>query len=108
MKYRLGRREFIALLAGTLVGCAKAAAQPRERARRLGVLMGYTADDREAKVRLEAFKHALAQLGWAGLCLRVRYLPVLCNGEGHPHGATDARVKQDRRILRSDARDKPW
>jgi putative ABC transport system substrate-binding protein len=63
---KIGRRELIALLAGSLVDWpGRAAAQPGQRTRRLGVLMGYTADDREANVRLDAFKQALAQLGWA-------------------------------------------
>jgi putative tryptophan/tyrosine transport system substrate-binding protein len=63
---KFGRRELMALLAcGLVVRPGRAVAQPGERARRLGVLMGYTVDDREAQVRLAAFKQALEQLGWA-------------------------------------------
>src|SRR5262245_54030016 len=62
----IGRREFI-----TLVGRAAAAwpvaarAQQRERMRRVGVLMPFTADDAEGQARLLAFAQGLQQLGWA-------------------------------------------
>jgi putative ABC transport system substrate-binding protein len=69
MSETMPRREFI-----TLVGGAAAAefairpltadAQQAARTRRLGVLMGLTADDQESQVRLAAFLRALENLGW--------------------------------------------
>jgi putative ABC transport system substrate-binding protein len=59
------RREFIALLGGAAASWPLAArAQQGERQRRLGVLMGMTADDPESQVRLAAFAQGLQRLGW--------------------------------------------
>src|SRR5262249_17291037 len=41
-----------------------ARAQPRERMRRIGVLMAMTAEDPESQVRLAALAQGLQQLGW--------------------------------------------
>src|SRR4029450_8085885 len=43
---------------------AAARAQQSERVRRIGVLMGFAADDPAAQRRVLAFAQALAQLGW--------------------------------------------
>src|SRR4029077_20742330 len=49
-----------------------ARAQQGERARRIGVLMYWTADDAEGQARLAAFTQALKQLGWSeGRNLRI-------------------------------------
>jgi putative tryptophan/tyrosine transport system substrate-binding protein len=59
------RRAFITLLGGAAATWPIAArAQQRERMRRIGVLMPFTADDLEARARLAAFMQALQQLGW--------------------------------------------
>ena len=61
----VGRRDFIALLAGAALAHPLAArAQPRERMRRIGVLMPLTADDPESQARNAAVLQGLGELGW--------------------------------------------
>jgi len=58
------RRAFITLLGGAAAAWPLAArAQPSERVRRIGLLMG-TADDREGQARVLALKQGLQELGW--------------------------------------------
>jgi putative ABC transport system substrate-binding protein len=61
------RREFIALLTGaaTAVWPLAAAAQQGERVRRIGVLLGATADESQFQAWLGAFLQELAILGWS-------------------------------------------
>jgi putative ABC transport system substrate-binding protein len=56
------RREFIAGLGGAAGWPLAARAQPVERVRRIGALIGL--DENEAKPALSAFTQALADLGW--------------------------------------------
>jgi putative ABC transport system substrate-binding protein len=58
------RRKFLMAL-GALAAPMVSFAQPAEKARRIGVLMGYAESDPEARLRLAAFKEGLAALGWA-------------------------------------------
>jgi ABC-type uncharacterized transport system substrate-binding protein len=59
------RREFITLLGGAAAAWPFAArAQQPDRMRRIGVLMGMTADDPESQARVGAFAQGLQQLGW--------------------------------------------
>src|ERR1700716_2690247 len=59
------RRDFISLLGGAAATLPLAArAQQADRVRRIGVLMNAVEDDRETKVRFEAFLQGLRQLGW--------------------------------------------
>jgi putative tryptophan/tyrosine transport system substrate-binding protein len=57
------RREFIAVLGGAAAWPLAAQAQPAERLRRIGVLMGGLPNDPAAKL-FSAFTQALADLGW--------------------------------------------
>jgi putative tryptophan/tyrosine transport system substrate-binding protein len=71
----VSRREFITLLGGAAVAWPLAArAQQSERKRRVGVLMGLSADDAEAQDRIAAFVQGLQQLGWTdGRNLQIDY-----------------------------------
>src|ERR1700694_3828659 len=61
------RREFISLLCGVAVACPiAAAAQQRERARRIGVVMGYPESNPNARLQVAAFREQLSKLGWIG------------------------------------------
>lgn len=75
------RRHLIALLGGAAV-CPLAAhawllaarAQQAPRVRRIGVMMGLTADDPESQARLAAFAQGLQQAGWTvGQNIRIDY-----------------------------------
>jgi putative tryptophan/tyrosine transport system substrate-binding protein len=67
------RREFVTLLGGATAAWPLAVrAQQGERFRRVGVLMGYAENDPGAQSYLEAFRAALAKLGWTdGRNLRI-------------------------------------
>ena len=60
------RRDFIKVIAGSAAAWPLAAhAQQPERMRRIGVLMGPSANDPEAQARIAALLQGLQQLGWA-------------------------------------------
>jgi putative ABC transport system substrate-binding protein len=65
MSANMKRREFVTLLGGAAAWPLAARGQQRERIRRVGVLMPFTADDAEGQARLLAFAQGLQQLGWA-------------------------------------------
>ena len=59
------RRDFIALIGGAAAAWPLAAgAQQPARMRRVGVLMSFSADDREGQLLLGAFEQGLQALGW--------------------------------------------
>jgi len=60
------RREFISLIGGAAAAwpIAARAQQPRERTRRIGVLVGTAADDAIGLARIAAFLQGLGQLDW--------------------------------------------
>ncbi len=62
------RRRFITLVGGAAAWPLVARAQERERMHRIGVLIGSAfvgADDDDGRARVDAFRQALQQLGWA-------------------------------------------
>ena len=74
MNANLGRREFVALLAGAATWPLAARAQQGERMRRIGVLAAYAENDPEAQARINTFRRALQELGWTdGHNVRVDY-----------------------------------
>jgi putative ABC transport system substrate-binding protein len=60
------RRDVVTLLGGAALAwpLAGARAQPPERMRRIGVLMGIAQSDLNAPPRIQAFQEGLAKLGW--------------------------------------------
>ena len=58
------RREFISLLGGAAAWPLTSQAQPRERVRRIGVLMHLAADDPDGQSRLAAFLQGVQEAGW--------------------------------------------
>jgi putative tryptophan/tyrosine transport system substrate-binding protein len=69
------RREFIRCLCATAAAWPLGAhAQSTERAKRIGVLMPFTANDPEAQARRMIFEESLGQLGWTvGRDLQISY-----------------------------------
>lgn len=58
------RREFIGLVGGVAAWPLTAHAQQPERARQIGILMGYAEGDREGQAFVAAFREGLQKLGW--------------------------------------------
>ncbi len=77
MAIGIGRRQFISALGGAAAVWPLAArAQPPERMRRIGVVMGYKESDPEAQALVAAFRQELQKLGWTegrNIQIDVRY-----------------------------------
>ena len=58
------RREFITLLGGAAALPIAARAQPVQRVRRIGVLMGFATTNPEGQAFQQAFAQRLRELGW--------------------------------------------
>jgi putative ABC transport system substrate-binding protein len=68
------RRQFITLLGGAATWPVVVRAQQQDALRRIGVLMGWSESDPEAKSDLAAFVQGLQQLGWVdGRNVRIDY-----------------------------------
>jgi putative ABC transport system substrate-binding protein len=69
------RREFITILGGAAAAWPlMARAQQSEQMRRIGLLSGPSAEDRDAQVRRAVFKQRLQELGWTdGRNVRIDY-----------------------------------
>ena len=65
MAISIARRKFIAALGGGAVWPLAARAQPTNRIRLIGVLMGFAESDPTARSMVDAFRGALAKLGWS-------------------------------------------
>jgi hypothetical protein len=57
------RREFIALIGAAIVPPFPVHSQQTDRVPRIGVLTGLSEDDPETKIRVEAFREGLRELG---------------------------------------------
>ena len=58
------RRTFLGVIAGLLAAPLGAEAQQSDRARRIGVLMGFSENDEVWQAYLAAFRRRLLELGW--------------------------------------------
>jgi putative tryptophan/tyrosine transport system substrate-binding protein len=64
MAIKITKRKFIATLGGGAVWSLVARAQPTNRIRLIGVLMGFAESDPTTRSMVEAFRGALPKLGW--------------------------------------------
>ena len=78
------RREFVGLVGGAVAWPVAARAQPTERMRRIGVLVGLAENDPEMKQRLAAFRQGLEKLGWSeGVNVRIDYRFAPAGAQAH-------------------------
>jgi putative tryptophan/tyrosine transport system substrate-binding protein len=74
MAIHIGRREFIATLAGATAWLLAPRAEQSDRMRRIAVLVGLAVSDPEGQKRFAAFRQGLSELGWVdGKNLRTDY-----------------------------------
>jgi ABC-type uncharacterized transport system substrate-binding protein len=74
MAIHIRRRELLVTLGGAAAWPLAARAQQSERTRRIGVLLGQSADDPDALAMISAFAQGLQERGWAiGSNVRIDY-----------------------------------
>src|SRR5262249_61652907 len=74
MASHIGRRKFLATLGGAATWPLAARAQHGDRVRHIGVLTGFSENDREAQRRVTAFLGRRRELGWTdGRNVRIDY-----------------------------------
>jgi putative tryptophan/tyrosine transport system substrate-binding protein len=70
------RREFFGLMGGAAVAASGSARAQAADRRRIGVLMGYAADEPDTRARVAAFGESIQKLGWndgGNIAITVRY-----------------------------------
>src|SRR5262245_53023505 len=75
---RLKRRDVITLLSGAAAWPLAVRAQQAETLRRIGVLVGLSADDPDTKARLDGLRQGLERRGWSenrNIRIDYRYAP---------------------------------
>jgi putative tryptophan/tyrosine transport system substrate-binding protein len=70
------RREFIGLIGGAAIAASGSGRAQAADRKRIGVLMGYAADEPDTRARVAAFDEVIEQLGWkdgGNVAITVRY-----------------------------------
>jgi putative tryptophan/tyrosine transport system substrate-binding protein len=84
------RRDFILGIGGAAAAFSSARSQPRDRERKIGVLIPYAEDDPQSRSRVNAFQQGLEKLGWTiGRNIRIDYRWNVSNAETAQAAMTD-------------------
>jgi putative ABC transport system substrate-binding protein len=84
------RREFISLIGGAAAWPRAARAQQTERVRLIGVMTNLAEGDPETRLRLDAFRQGLQQLGWTeGRNIRLDYRWGVGDTDAHRKNAAE-------------------
>jgi putative ABC transport system substrate-binding protein len=87
---QIGRRQVLGFLSGAAVAWPVGALAQPVRVRRVGILTNLAEDDPETKLRLNAFRQGLRQLGWSeGNNLRLDYRWGIGDADNHRKNAQE-------------------